>query len=360
MNETLIIILLVFLLFAIPLMQHFRFKKRYAGYKNVKTAIQQESNRLSSLKSQIEATVAQTEDCEARMTAAIKKKEEAQAVLEQSQSMIANFENLIKKMRGEAIDVKNELSTRKADLKVQQDLQMSQAAVLSQLAQEKADIETRIAHLVSLESRELTLVAEVEALASRAKVEQLEFEKSRQRQKSELLSLEGKLISSKNDLSALMGRVDLYSRVDEYTRVGHFEMPNYLYETSVRYQSEIKEVRERQRKLIREKKAITYPDELTLCSNKALDKKILDGQVQLMLNAFNIECDLLIDKVNPANLDRTLEQIEKRAETLEKSCATLKCGFNLEYVELKFEECKFQFECVLKKNEEQEEPIHRT
>jgi len=54
-------------------------------------------------------------------------------------------------------------------------------------------------------------------------------------------------------------------------------------------------------------------------------------------------------------LDRTLEQIEKKAEQLERNCATLRCGFNIDYVELKFEECKLQFEYTLKKQEEQEE-----
>ncbi|NIF82655.1 DUF4041 domain-containing protein [Comamonas sp. Tr-654] len=151
-----------------------------------------------------------------------------------------------------------------------------------------------------------------------------------------------------------MGRLDLYSRIDEYTEVGHFEMPSYLYDTSARYQSEIKEVRDQQRKLIREKQAITYPDDVILGASKPLDKKILDGQVQLMLSAFNVECDLLIEKVNPSNLSRTLEQIEKKAEALEKSCSTLRCGFNIDYVELKFEECKFQFEHVLKKKDEQD------
>ena len=91
-----------------------------------------------------------------------------------------------------------------------------------------------------------------------------------------------------------------------------------------------------------------------LGASKSLEKKILDGQVQLMLSTFNVECDLLIEKVNPSNLSRTLEQIEKKAESLEKSCSTLRCGFNIDYIELKFEECKFQFEHVLKKKDEQE------
>jgi len=33
-----------------------------------------------------------------------------------------------------------------------------------------------------------------------------------------------------------------------------------------------------------------------ICSEKFLNTRILDGQVALMLSAFNIDCDLLIEK----------------------------------------------------------------
>src|SRR5690606_21565837 len=98
------------------------------------------------------------------------------------------------------------------------------------------------------------------------------------------------------DVKNLMGMLDLYSRLDEFTSVGHFETPEYLYETSARFSEEIKYVRSQQKDLIRDKNAITYPIPLTIANDKSLNKKILDGQVKLMLTAFNIECDLLIGK----------------------------------------------------------------
>lgn len=355
MDQILPAILLVLVLLAIPLIQHFRFKSKYAGFKDIQAAIQNESNKLVSLRSEFEGVVGEIKDQQAGLMAIIKNRDEVQSVLEKKQALIADFESMVQKMRTEVIEVKKELTACKADVMNQKSLHKDQAAALSELDQQKNALESRIEHLINLESRENTLCSDIEALALKLQAEQLLFEDSRQKQKSELNSIEAKILVSKNKLSEIIGRIDLYSRIDEYTKVGHFEMPDYLYETSVRYQVEIKEVRERQRKLIREKKAVTYPAELMLCADRSLDRKILDGQVQLMLGAFNIECDLLIEKVNPANLNRTLEQIEKRAEILEKSCATLKCGFNIDYVELKFEECKFQFEYILKKNEEQEQ-----
>lgn len=74
-----------------------------------------------------------------------------------------------------------------------------------------------------------------------------------------------------------------------------------------------------------------------------------------MLSAFNIECDFLISKISPSNYPRTLERIEKLANSLEKSAATLHCGFNLKYVEFKYQECQLQYQNSLKKREEQEE-----
>lgn len=172
---------------------------------------------------------------------------------------------------------------------------------------------------------------------------------------SDIHKLEIEQKGKQDELFKILSRIDLYSRVDEFTSVGHFEEPSYLYETSLRYADEIKIVRESQREMIKQKKAVTYPDDLILCSDKSLNKKILDGQANLLLLAFNVECDFLIEKVSPSNLSRTLEQIENKAEQLEKSCASLKCGFSIEYVDLKFKECGLEYEYKLKKQSEQEE-----
>ena len=161
--------------------------------------------------------------------------------------------------------------------------------------------------------------------------------------------------SKDKELGNIMSKLDLYTRIDEFVENGHFEMPEYLHETSARFVEEIKRVREKQKDLIRGKRAITYPVSTSISNDSSYDKKILDGQVKLMLSAFNIECDSLISKVSPSNYPRTIERIEKLANALEKSAATLHCGFNIKYVEFKFQECQLQYQNSLKKQEEQEE-----
>lgn len=184
------------------------------------------------------------------------------------------------------------------------------------------------------------------------KVSILEQQQSLDAAQNTLNELNANIEKSEQDLNELMGGIDLYSRLDEYTAHGHFEMPQYLYETSTRYSEEIKDIRQQQKDMIKAKTAVTFPETNVISNDKSLNKKILNGQVKLMLTAFNIECDMLIGKVSPSSFGRTLERIEKLANNLEKSAATMECGFDIDYIELKFEECKLQYQYTLKKQEE--------
>lgn len=188
-------------------------------------------------------------------------------------------------------------------------------------------IEDRFAHVVTLDGKGKALKEDIDRLLSEKSI----------------------LEPQCKQLRKLMGKVDLYSRLDEYVQVGHFENPEYLYETPERFAAEINIVRAEQKEMIKACQAVE-------CSDDAgLPRSLIKGQIVLMLNAFNVECDLLIGKVSPGGFERTLEQIEKRAEQLEKNAATLHCGFHTRYVELKFEECKLQYQYKLKKQDEMEE-----
>lgn len=162
----------------------------------------------------------------------------------------------------------------------------------------------------------------------------------------ELNSLE--FDESNSILHSLMSKIDLYSRINDFVDVGHYEEPTYLFETSLSFQQEIKLNRLLQKDLIKSQEAL-------VCDDTKVNKQIIDGQIKLVLTAFNIETDSLIAKVSPSNFPKILERIESLANTLEKSVASLHCGFNLEYIKLKYLECKLQYQYTLKKKEEQEE-----
>jgi hypothetical protein len=173
--------------------------------------------------------------------------------------------------------------------------------------------------------------------------------------RKELSNSTENLANENEKLFSLMSKIDVYSRIDEFVDVGHYEMPAYLYETSARFAEEIKRSREQQKILIKNKEAITCDSIISFGGNSSTGKKILDGHIKLILAAFNIESDSLIAKVSPSNFSKILERIENLANTLEKSAVSLHCGFNIEYIELKMEECRLQYQFTLKKKEEQDE-----
>lgn len=198
----------------------------------------------------------------------------------------------------------------------------------------------------------------LQALKNNADNMALQFDESYKKNellKADLEDLNSGIEIRTAELSSLIAKLDLYTRIDEFVGFGLFEEPDYLYETSLRFSDEIKEVRQKQKELIKGRVAVVFPDSIEITSENSLDKKILDGQIKLLLAAFNIECDTLIGKVSPGNFSRTLERIEKLANTLERSVATLHCGFNIEYIDLKFRECKLQYQYSLKKRDEQAE-----
>jgi len=199
-------------------------------------------------------------------------------------------------------------------------------------------------HLLDLEDREVELKQSVES-----KQEDLtQLLHKIEEKANERNLLDNELLGIKNDISIFSPTLDLIN-------VGYFEEPDYLFETSDRFKEEIKIIREKQKEMIKDKQTLTIPDSVAVTSNSTYAKKILQGQVILMLKAFNVECDKLMGLLKPSNFANTLERIDKIATDIEKSSLSLKCGFNKKYVELKFKECELQYQFTLKQAREREE-----
>ncbi|MBB1271233.1 DUF4041 domain-containing protein [Psychromonas sp. SR45-3] len=229
---------------------------------------------------------------------------------------------------------KKELGTR-ATLKDELDSKIAEKnAILSTVTEELAEV-------IALKGKEKELLGAI-------KSQETEIEVATKK----VYELNINAENLDNEVQGLMSYLDLYSQIDEFTSVGHYEEPEYLFETSLRFAEQIKDIRQQQKDMIKDKIAITFPEDTVISSDKAFNKKILNGQVKLMLTSFNIETDLLIANLKPSNFARTIERIEKLANNLEKNSATFECGFNTDYVGLKFEECKLQYQYTLKKQEE--------
>ena len=204
--------------------------------------------------------------------------------------------------------------------------------------------EDEIQHLLELERREKTIKNDIEKLELQVK----EFTVILSGQEGERDQLTYELDAIKNDLS-------IYSPKMNLVEYGFFEEPEYLFNTSERFQEEIKTIREKQKEMVKEGSAVDIPDSITIIDNDTQAKKALKGQMKLMLKTFNIECDDLIQKLNTKNFSNILERIERAANNIEKESVSFLCGFELDYIELKFKECELAYQYKLKKKREDEE-----
>lgn len=219
-----------------------------------------------------------------------------------------------------------------------------QKTELEQLSKEVEERKSDLHHLLELEQNEIELRNEYET----TKVQLIQINekiKNLTEQESEIT----------DNISSIKEDISIYQPVHDLMSVGFFDEPDYLFETSERFKEEIKSIREKQKSLIKDGKAIYIPTTIALTSNKSYVKKVLGGQSKLMLKAFNVECDNLMTLVKPSNYANILERIDKVASDLEKSAVSLQCGFIKEYVELKFHECEIQYQFKLKDEREKEE-----
>lgn len=219
-----------------------------------------------------------------------------------------------------------------------------------------------------LSEKSLSLKNEYEELYEKKKYilsferEEKEILKSIEYQKDILQSIEDKISTLRAEefdadkkLHEIQSKIDLYSRIDDFVEYGIYENPCYIYETSERFSLEIKKLREQQKRLIEEENVLIDTSTKEFMVQTPIMKRILTDQKKMMIRSFNIECDMLIEKVNPSNIRKILERIDSVATGIEKLSADLHYGFNIEYIKLKYEECKLQYQFKLKKKDEQEE-----
>ena len=204
--------------------------------------------------------------------------------------------------------------------------------------------EIEFKHLLDLESKESLLKSNVNKL----KIQINSMEENIKSKTEEEKELNTHLHKLKDDVA-------LYSPTVEMIDLGHYEEPKYLYHTSERFKKEVSIIRDKLKTLISNKKAVNAPETIAIIEDVSSSKKAIQGQIRIMLKAFNIEADLLFNSLKSSNFTKTMERIEKIATDIEKSALSFKCGFSQDYIELKLKECTLLYQFKLKQEEEQEE-----
>ncbi len=141
-----------------------------------------------------------------------------------------------------------------------------------------------------------------------------------------------------------------------------FYKPLYDCADSVAYRQLLDNIRDRQKEMVKERKALRNEFDtrgafsfLTTKNDMADAKKITKNLEKLILRGFNGECDLTIDKVTFSNLDAITARITKVYQDINDLCQSVGISISQAYLNLKIEELHVCYEYKMKLKEEREE-----
>ncbi len=139
-----------------------------------------------------------------------------------------------------------------------------------------------------------------------------------------------------------------------YQSFGVYE-PLYDYADLDQYKQKLNKIRNNQKEMIANKKAVIVGTLWKVNGSETIGKKLIAENSKQMIRNFNIECDICIDKVKFNNYDNIKQRIFKAYELQNKLNETNNIEISYDYYKLKIEELNLSYEYQQKKKKEKEE-----
>lgn len=145
--------------------------------------------------------------------------------------------------------------------------------------------------------------------------------------------------------------------IDEQVLFEEFSLykPKYDLVNSEKYKQRIDEIRQTQKDLIKNGKAVSGNLNWTVNNSTAQGKKMVSDMQKLLLRAFNSECDELIDRVTYANVEQSEKRIKASCENISKLGRVMQISISAAYEKAKLNELYLVFEYRQMKQREKEE-----
>ncbi len=130
--------------------------------------------------------------------------------------------------------------------------------------------------------------------------------------------------------------------------------PNYVFANSDLYKERLKACRDKQKELIKQNKACSGDMNWTVNNSKSQGNKLVKDTQKLLLRAFNVECDDIINNVKISNFEKSKDRILTTSEQISKLGKIMSISITQQYVSLKMEELFLALDFDQKKQEEKE------
>ena len=131
--------------------------------------------------------------------------------------------------------------------------------------------------------------------------------------------------------------------------------PTFQFANSDLYKEKLNKLRDSQKQFIKNDNAVYASTDWKVNGSLTQGRIMVNNYKKLLLRAFNIECDDIVNNVKISNLDRSIERIKKTSEQISKLGKIMGIGVSPNYVQLKIDEVKLALDYQQKKQEEKEQ-----
>lgn len=131
--------------------------------------------------------------------------------------------------------------------------------------------------------------------------------------------------------------------------------PRYAFSNSTEYKEALTKIREKQKQMIKEDRAILGDANWTVNGNRSQGKKMVNDTKKLLLRAFNSECDDIVEHVKFSNLDASQKRMDKSRTAISNLGKLMQISISPAYYNAKKEELYLAYEYAEKKQQEKEE-----
>jgi hypothetical protein len=187
---------------------------------------------------------------------------------------------------------------------------------------------------------------------ARSEAEEIIGSATRERESlsNRISTLKAEAAAASNELALIEEGLRLKADDAHLLEVGYYE-PIYGFEDLPKYQKKIDKIKEAQRQMLRiggeggDRSAAAFATEnLTYNGSEAEGRKLLKKVLQLMLRAFNGECDSFIARVNYRNVTMMQKRVQSSYEQINKIAATWHCRLSEKYLANRMAELNLAYE----------------
>lgn len=155
----------------------------------------------------------------------------------------------------------------------------------------------------------------------------------------------------------IAGKERQLSTFDDKILVQEFGLyePRFDFANSSQFKDAISTLRARQREAVKEFNESLKSTSWTVNGSKADGKRMVADIGRLLMRSYNGECDVIVSKVKYTNVGKSIEQVGKHAEAVNKFGRVIGISIPQSYVDMKVEEVQLAFEFAKQKEREREQ-----